>query len=135
MFEKYQLRWTALWLSIAWLLVAAVIVLSLVRLGARPPTAHSDKFGHILAYTTLMFWFGQIYSQARTRLFIAVALALMGVALEIAQGYHRLPQLRICRHGRECDRRRARLARSGRRAPQTYYSSSNDGSLSVSGGL
>lgn len=87
MFEKYQLRWTALWLSIAWLLVGAVIVLSLVRLGARPPTSHSDKLGHILAYTTLMFWFGQIYSQARTRLFIAVALALMGVALEIAQGY------------------------------------------------
>jgi VanZ family protein len=87
MFEKYQLRWTALWLAIAWLLVAAVIVLSLVRLGARPPTAHSDKFGHILAYTMLMFWFGQIYSQARTRLFIAVALALMGVALEIAQGF------------------------------------------------
>jgi VanZ family protein len=34
-----------------------------------------------------MFWFSQIYPRARTRLFIALSLALMGVALEIAQGY------------------------------------------------
>jgi VanZ family protein len=87
MFEKYELRWTATWLAIAWLLVAAVIVLSLVRLGATPPRAQSDKVGHVLAYATLMFWFGQIYSRARTKLFIAIALALMGVALEIAQEY------------------------------------------------
>jgi VanZ family protein len=87
MFEKYELRWTATWLTIAWLLVATVIVLSLVRLGATPPRAHSDKVGHVLAYATLMFWFAQIYSRGRTKLFIAVGLALMGVALEIAQEY------------------------------------------------
>ena len=87
MFEKYELRWTAVWLAIGWLLVAAVIVLSLVRLGVEMPHRQSDKFGHVLAYATLMFWFGQIYSRARTRLFIAIALAIMGVALEIAQGY------------------------------------------------
>jgi VanZ family protein len=87
MFEKYELRWTALWLTIAWLLVVAVVVLSLVRLGVDPPRAHSDKAGHLLAYATLMFWFGQIYSRLRTKLFIAIALTLMGVALEIAQGY------------------------------------------------
>jgi VanZ family protein len=87
MFEKYQLRWTAAWLTIAWLLVAAVIVLSLVRLGATPPRSHSDKVGHVLAYATLMFWFGQIYSRSRAKLFIAIALALMGVALEIAQEF------------------------------------------------
>jgi hypothetical protein len=87
MFEKYALRWIPLWLTIAWLLVAAVVVLSLVRLGVEPPRAHSDKFGHLLAYATLMFWFGQIYSRARTKLLVAIGLALMGVALEIAQGY------------------------------------------------
>jgi VanZ family protein len=87
MFEKYELRWTATWLTIAWLLVATVIVLSLVRLGATPPRSHSDKVGHVLAYATLMFWFGQIYSRGRAKLFIAAALALMGVALEIAQEY------------------------------------------------
>jgi len=87
MFEKYELRWTAKWLTIAWLLVAAVIVLSLVRLGATPPRSHSDKVGHVLAYATLMFWFGQIYSRGRAKLFIAIALALMGVALEIAQEF------------------------------------------------
>lgn len=87
MFEKYELRWATLWLAIAWTLVATVIVLSLVRLGATPPRAHSDKVGHVLAYATLMFWFGQIYARAGAKLFIAIGLALMGVALEIAQEF------------------------------------------------
>ena len=86
MFEKYELRWTATWLTIAWLLVAAVIVLSLVRVGG-DPRSQGDKVGHVLAYATLMFWFSQIYARGRTRLLIAAALALMGVALEIAQGF------------------------------------------------
>jgi VanZ family protein len=86
MFEKYELRWTTAWLAIAWLLVLSVIVLSLVRVAA-DPRPHGDKLGHILAYATLMFWFAQIYSLGRTRLLIASGLALMGVALEIAQGF------------------------------------------------
>jgi VanZ family protein len=87
MFEKYELRWTTTWLAIGWLLVATVIVLSLVKLGTQPPRAHSDKVGHVLAYATLMFWFAQIYSRERTKLFIAIGLVLMGIALEIAQEY------------------------------------------------
>jgi VanZ family protein len=87
MFEKYELRWVALWLTIAWLLVATVIVVSLVRLGVQIPGQQGDKVGHILTYATLMFWFGQIYVRAPTKLLIATALALMGVALEIAQGF------------------------------------------------
>ena len=87
MFEKYELRWVALWLVIAWLLVATVIVLSLVRLGVQIPGQEGDKFGHIMAYSILMFWFGQIYVRTPTKLLIAVALALMGVTLEIAQGF------------------------------------------------
>jgi hypothetical protein len=87
MFEKYALRWTAMWLVIAWLLVGPVVVLSLVRLGVDSPGSENDKLGHLLAYATLMFWFSPIYSRGRARLFIAVGLALMGVGLEIAQGY------------------------------------------------
>jgi VanZ family protein len=86
MFEKYELRWTTMWLTIGWLLVVTVIVLSLVRYGG-DPRPHGDKGGHILAYATLMFWFAQIYARGRTRLVIAAGLALMGVALEIAQGF------------------------------------------------
>ena len=87
MFEKYELRWTTAWLAIAWLLVLTVIVLSLVRVAADARPHGSDKLGHMLAYATLMFWFAQIYSRGRTRLLIAAGLALMGVALEIAQGF------------------------------------------------
>jgi VanZ family protein len=87
MFEKYALRRTPVWVAIGWLLVVTVIVLSLVRQGVSLPGEESDKLGHFLAYSTLMFWFAQIYSLARTRLVIAVALALMGVGLEIAQGF------------------------------------------------
>jgi VanZ family protein len=87
MFEKYALKWTPVWLAVGWLLVATVIVLSLIRLGVEMPGQQSDKLGHFLAYGTLMFWFAQIYRIARTRLVIAVGLALMGVALEIAQGF------------------------------------------------
>jgi VanZ family protein len=87
MFEKYALRRTPVWLAIGWLLVATVIVLSLIKLGVEVPGGQSDKLGHFLAYSTLLFWFAQIYSPARTRLVIAIALALMGVGLEIAQGF------------------------------------------------
>lgn len=87
MFEKYALKRTPLWLAIGWLLVVTVIVLSLIRLGPAMPGGESDKIGHLLAYSTLMFWFAQIYSVARTRLLIAIGLALMGVGLEIAQSF------------------------------------------------
>jgi VanZ family protein len=87
MFEKYALKWIPLWLAIGWLLIVSVIVLSLVRLGPATPGGQTDKVAHFLAYGTLMFWFAQIYSAARTRLVIAAGLALMGVGLEIAQSF------------------------------------------------
>lgn len=87
MFEKYTLRWTAAWLAIGWLLVAAVVVGSLVPAGVDVPGAQGDKVVHAFAYAALMFWFSQIYSEHRTRLLVAFALAMMGVLIEYAQGY------------------------------------------------
>src|SRR4051812_18317917 len=87
MSEKYALKRTSLWLAIGWLLIVTVVVLSLIKLGVETPGGQSDKIGHFLAYSTLMFWFAQIYSVARTRLVIAIGLALLGVGLEIAQSF------------------------------------------------
>jgi VanZ family protein len=87
MFEKYELRWPAVWISIAWLLIATIVYLSLARLDVAVPGAYTDKYGHVVAYGTAMLWFSQIYSEAGSRLVIAVALALLGVSLELAQAY------------------------------------------------
>ncbi|MGZ8210493.1 MAG: VanZ family protein [Burkholderiales bacterium] len=87
MFEKYTLRWTSMWLAIAWLLVASVVVSSLVRMGIDVPGGQTDKLVHVIAYAVLMCWFSQIYAELRARAFIAIAICLMGVILEFAQGY------------------------------------------------
>jgi VanZ family protein len=79
---SYRLR--TLWIAIGWLLVLAVVYLSLTP---APPTIDvpaGDKIGHALAYGLLMWWFLQLYAAARRPL-IAVALIALGVGLEFAQ--------------------------------------------------
>ncbi len=77
-----------LWLSLGWLLVGAVIYLSLTpRL---PPEAlrflNADKIGHLLAYAILMAWFCQLFWHMNERLKLGLAFATMGIALEFVQG-------------------------------------------------
>lgn len=72
-----------LWLAIGWSLVILVTVLSLLPAPQLPQVGLSDKFGHILAYFTLMAWFGQIHG---ARLKPVLALLAMGATLEILQG-------------------------------------------------
>lgn len=74
-----KLRYFPVWLSIGWLLVAAVIVLSL--LPGVPAVGPSDKLNHLLAYAVLMSWFGGIYAR-RQHLGIAVRLMMLGIILE-----------------------------------------------------
>ena len=79
------MRFRKLWLTIGYALGALIIFLSLTP---GPPTLdieQGDKFGHLLAYGTLMFWFCQIYATRRSRIAHALAFAAMGVALEFAQ--------------------------------------------------
>jgi len=68
-------------------LVIAVIALSLMP---NPPSPAefkgSDKLGHFAAYAFMMLWFAQIYTRNRSRLAIALALAMLGIALEYLQG-------------------------------------------------
>ena len=82
-----HLRWLPVWLATGWLLVAAVIYLSLTPAPPDVDLPQGDKFGHVLAYAVLMFWFIQIYIRMRSRVGIALALVAMGIALEFLQGY------------------------------------------------
>ncbi len=71
-----------LWRALGWLLVLAVVYLSLTPSPPSPDIAQGDKFGHLLAYGGLMAWWLQI---RRTPERLALLLILMGLALEILQ--------------------------------------------------
>ncbi|MFA5081707.1 MAG: hypothetical protein WC474_04075 [Hydrogenophilaceae bacterium] len=77
------LSYQRLWLAIGWGLVLLVIALSLMPAPQLPQVGFNDKLGHILAYFTLMAWFGQIYCKRLTPL---LALLTLGATLEVLQG-------------------------------------------------
>jgi VanZ family protein len=87
----HQLR--PIWLTIGWLLVALVVYLSLksgwLPLDAlgRDAMVHelSYDISHVLAYSTLMLWFLQLYPISR-RPWIALGLLVLGATLEGLQG-------------------------------------------------
>ncbi|MEW6677543.1 MAG: VanZ family protein [Pseudomonadota bacterium] len=73
------MRYRTLWLICGWLLVAAVVYLSLT--GNPPDTGirSGDKLGHLLAYLSLMAWWGQLSSRHGRLLVVFIA---MGALLE-----------------------------------------------------
>ena len=75
--------WLGAW-AFGWLLC---IVLSLIhppQLGVDLPD--SDKIGHFLAYALLSAWSVWIFASRRSHLLSAIALVLLGIAMELAQG-------------------------------------------------
>ena len=83
----HKFRYAKLWLTLGWLLVAAIIFLSL---WPKPPQPfefeQSDKLSHIIAYLILTLWFANIYPQRSTRLQMSIGFFVMGVCLEFLQG-------------------------------------------------
>lgn len=80
------LRFLRLWQTIGVLLIGLVIYLSLTPYPVEVmPIDQGDKFDHVLAYATLMFWFAQIHAERRVRLGWALAFVAMGVGLEFLQ--------------------------------------------------
>lgn len=73
-----------LWLTLGWVLVLAVIYLSLTPKPPSPDISQIDKAGHLLAYAALMGWWSQI---ERRHCRLALLFVLMGLALEIAQSF------------------------------------------------
>src|SRR5690349_16906989 len=74
-----------LWLAAGWLLVLAIIYLSLTPHPIDIPVEQGDKIGHLLAYGALMLWFAQVYVKKRQRIVVAAASIALGVGLEFAQ--------------------------------------------------
>ena len=81
------LRLHGTWRAIGFALVVAVLVVSLmpIPVDAELPE-NGDKLGHLLAYGTLMFWFGMLYPARRRQLAVAMAFCAMGVGIEFLQG-------------------------------------------------
>ena len=74
--------WCALWcLGIAWL-----VVLSLMPGPPMPDFEGSDKVGHFLAYFLLAAGAVQLFARWSSLLGAGIALVLLGIGLEYAQG-------------------------------------------------
>jgi VanZ family protein len=81
------LRWARVWLALWALMILAVIVLSLIPKPPIPPTLAIGKLDHLIAYFALAAFAMQLYLRRRAQLSAAFALVLLGIALELAQGY------------------------------------------------
>jgi len=81
------LRWPRVWLGAWALMILAVIVLSLIPKPPIPPTLTIGKLDHLIAYFALAAFAAQLYLRRRAQLGAAFALVLLGIALELAQGY------------------------------------------------
>jgi VanZ family protein len=89
--SRRSLHYFKLWQTIGWLLVAAVIYLTLTPSPPHIDVLTHDKLQHGLGYLCLMLWFGQLYKPAR-HLQLAVSLIFLGIVLEVLQGVSGLRQ-------------------------------------------
>src|SRR5207247_7188265 len=71
--------------AVGWALVGVILWLSLTPQPPQVDFQQSDKVGHFIAYSGLMFWFCQLYRGARTRLAYAAGFIAMGIAIEFLQ--------------------------------------------------
>lgn len=87
MAARPPLRYRPLWLAVGWAGVVLVTYLSLTSSPLPSGEMLGFDFAHGAAYACLMFWFAQLYEGREGRVTSAVALVVMGVALEVAQGW------------------------------------------------
>lgn len=83
------LRYHRYWLVIGWMLIVAVIYLSVTSHPPKLPIKWFDKVGHFTAYFVLMGWFVQLYRAHRQRVLWALLFVGQGLTLEIVQGMSR----------------------------------------------
>lgn len=77
--------------SYLWLgrtLIFAILALSLLRFGpAGLPVPHGDKWGHMLAYAALTFWYGSFIRHGSPFAWRALSFIALGGVIEILQAY------------------------------------------------
>lgn len=81
---QQPLRYAQTWQILGWLLVAVIVWLSLTPKPPQPPSILGwDKSQHLLAYSTLMYWYGMSFAKHwRWPVFILA----LGATLEVLQG-------------------------------------------------
>ena len=83
MIESAGMRYRPLWLVLGFGLALAVLVLSLLPIQKLPSVPTWDKLNHLIAYASLMAWFGQLFPARRVG--VAIACVAFGVMIEILQ--------------------------------------------------
>lgn len=83
---RQALRWFKWWLALGWLLIAAVIYLSLTPHPINIDVEQGDKLGHTFAYLGMMIWFAQLY-QRRSHVWWGLGFIALGIVLEYLQGW------------------------------------------------
>ncbi len=83
------LRYTPWWLVIGILLIIVIIIASLMPVPdvVNQLPQNTDKLQHFIAYFILMGWFVQIYHLLSQRVCLAICFILLGLLLEILQGF------------------------------------------------
>jgi VanZ family protein len=76
-----------LWVAAGWLLITAIIYLSLAPVAIEINVQEGDKLGHLLAYGALMAWWSQLYVSIATRFRLGLIFVAVGAAIEVAQGF------------------------------------------------
>ncbi|MDB5809275.1 MAG: VanZ family protein [Betaproteobacteria bacterium] len=82
---RIALAWRGWWLAAGWALILFVIYLSLTPEPVQLGVEEGDKYGHAIAYATLMSWFANLYESRSQRPQWAAGFVAMGVAIEFAQ--------------------------------------------------
>jgi VanZ family protein len=79
-------RYPRLWAIAGWLMVGAIVWLSVTPSPPDPGFENADKLEHVLAYGVLTFWFCQVHASARVQLAFAAGFIALGAGLEFVQG-------------------------------------------------
>lgn len=78
-------RLASFWKAAGWLLVLAIITLSLTPAPPHLNVEHGDKLGHFAAYGLVTLWLAQLYTGLHPRIGLVVGMVALGIALEYAQ--------------------------------------------------